>query len=136
MKTDWNLIREALGTVIDSCERLEALGYRETHRNLTVDVGDRPVSVWEFLTSAATLAENARYQVIRERHDQQMDLRYVPETARMLVATTAACAELIGAGRHPPAERCVKDMIDWYRNYFDPHVADAINSAAADDASS
>lgn len=31
VKTDWNLIREATNTAIDSCERPKSLGYTEEH---------------------------------------------------------------------------------------------------------
>ncbi|MBB3004019.1 HD-like signal output (HDOD) protein [Paraburkholderia tropica] len=129
MKTDWNLIRDVLNAAIDSCERLEQAGYAEEHRSRSVQVGGRQVNVLEFLISAWTLPENVRYEIIRARHDENLDLPYVPETARILTAVAAACAELIGAGGTPPAEPHVREMIDWYRNHFDPNVERAILAA-------
>ncbi|WP_199541135.1 hypothetical protein [Paraburkholderia kururiensis] len=128
METNWNLIREVINTAIDSCEKLEQVGYAEQHRGITIDVGGQRASVQDFLVSAWTLAENARYEVIRERHDHGLDLPYVPETSRILVAVAAACAELVGAGKSPPAETFMRGMIDWYRNHFDAHVGKAISS--------
>ncbi|MCC8405831.1 hypothetical protein LJ655_28925 [Paraburkholderia sp. MMS20-SJTN17] len=130
MKTNWKLIREVLNAAIDSCERLEQAGYAEEHRGRSVQIGGRQVSVQEFLTSAWTLPENVRYEVIRSRHDRNLDLPYVPETARILTAVAAACAELLGAGDMPPAEPHMRGMIDWYRNHFDPNVKRAISTAA------
>jgi len=128
MKTDWRLIREVLNAAIDSCEALDQAGYAEEHRSLSVQVSGRQVSVQEFLISAWTLPENARYEVIRARHDKDLDLAYVPETARILTAVAGACAELIGAGDTPPAEPYMRGMIDWYRNHFDPNVRRAIST--------
>jgi HD-like signal output (HDOD) protein len=109
MKTDWNLIRDVLNAAIDSCERLEQAGYAEEQRSRSVQVGGRQVNVLEFLISAWTLPENVRYEIIRARHDENLDLPYVPETARILTAVAAACAELIGAGgRHRPSHICGK----------------------------
>jgi hypothetical protein len=129
MKTNWKLIREVINAAIDSCERLEQAGYFEDHRSRSVQVGGQQVSVQEFLISAWTLPENVRYEVIRARHDRNLDLPYVPETARTLTAVAAACAELIGAGDTPPAESYVRGMINWYRNHFDPSVQRAISTA-------
>ncbi len=129
MKTNWKLIREVLNAAIDSCEQLELAGYAEEHRSRSLQVGDRQVSVQEFLTSAWTLPENVRYEVIRARHDRHLDLPYVPETARTLTAVAAACAELVGAGDMPTAESHMLGMIDWYRNHFDLYVQRAISAA-------
>lgn len=126
MTTNWTLIREAVNTAIDSCERLENLGYAEQHRILQVDVDGRPISVYSFLVSAWTLPENVRYEIVRTRHDENIDLRYVPETARILTAVTAACSELIGAGGSTAADEWAQGMIRWYRDHFDPHVERAI----------
>ena len=126
MKTDWSLIREAINAAIDSCERLEQAGYTEAHRARTVDVNGHAVSVQEFLISAWTLPENARYALIRARHDSHRDLPYVPESARILNAVAAACSELVGAGELPAAEVTMRAMIDWYRQHFDPHMQQAI----------
>lgn len=128
MRTDWRLIREILNAAIDSCERLEQAGYTEEHRSRTVQVNGQQVSVQDFLVSAWTLPENARYEVIRARHDEALDLPYVPEAARILTAVAAACAELIGAGETPPAESYMRGMINWYRSHFDPSVQRAISA--------
>jgi hypothetical protein len=78
MKTDWRLIREVLNAAIDNCERLEQAGYAEEHRNRSVQINGQPVSVRDFLISAWTLPENARYEVIRARHDKDLDLSHHP----------------------------------------------------------
>ncbi|TGU10750.1 hypothetical protein EN798_04265 [bacterium M00.F.Ca.ET.155.01.1.1] len=130
MKTDWRLVREVLNAAIDSCERLEQAGYTEDHRIRSVQVNGQEVSVQELLVSAWTLPENARYEIIRARHDKALDLPYVPEAARILTAVASACAELIGAGETPPAEPYMRGMIDWYRDHFDPSVERAMSSAS------
>jgi len=126
MKTEWNLIREMIGAAIDACERIEAAGYTENDRDATIDVGGQQVSVHDFLVSAWTLPENLRYQIIRERHDQATDLPYVPEAARVLVATAQASAELIGAGKFALAGDGIQKMIQWFGNHAAPGVEQAI----------
>lgn len=126
MKTDWNLIREMIGAAIDACERVEAAGYTEADRDATIDVGGQQVSVQDFLVSAWTLPENLRYQIIRERHDKAADLPYVPEAARILVATAQASAELIGAGDKSPARDNIQKMIQWFGTHAAPGVEQAI----------
>ncbi|MGF6634791.1 hypothetical protein [Paraburkholderia sp. MM6662-R1] len=126
METDWKLIRDVINSAIDSCESLEQAGYAEQHRGRTVEVNGQRVSVQDFLVSAWTLPENARYEVIRQRHEQGLDQPYVPESARILTAVIAACAELIGAGEAPPGGDMVHGMANWYRNHFDPKVKHAI----------
>jgi len=122
------LIRDVLNAAIDSCEALERVGYAEPHRNRTVAVNGQLVSVQDFLVSAWTMPENARYDVIRQRHEKGIDLPYVPESARILTAVTAACTELIGAGKEPPGGSLIQGMANWYRNHFDPNVRRAIEA--------
>jgi hypothetical protein len=126
METDWKLVRDVLNAVIDSCEGLERIGYSEADRGRTVEVNGRQVSVQDFLVSAWTLPENARYTIIRERHKMGADNPYVPESARMLLAVSAACAELIGAGKEPPGGTSMQELASWYRTHFDPQVQRAI----------
>ena len=128
MKTDWALIREAMNTVVDSCERLERNGYTERHRDLQVDVHGHPVSIHEFMISAWTLPENVRYDILRRRHDQAADQAYVPEASRMLTAMAAACAELVGAAGVPSLDEPIHRMLRWYRKHFDPYVEQAIRA--------
>ena len=52
MPTDWILIRDLMTAVIDSCEQIEAVGYTEKDRDLTVDVSGQTVSVQKFMVSA------------------------------------------------------------------------------------
>jgi hypothetical protein len=126
MKTDWNLIRTMMGTAIEICERIEAVGYSENDRGATVNVGGQQVSVYEFLVSAWTLPENIRYQIIRDRHDKAADLPYVPEAARILIAMAQASSELIGAGPADPAGDGIKKMIQWFNNHAGPGIERAI----------
>ena len=48
------------------------------------------VSAHDLLVSVWTLPENIRYQIIRTRYDQAIDVPYVHETARLLVAMLEA----------------------------------------------
>ena len=129
MPTDWNLIRDMMAAVIDSCEQIEAAGYAEEDRDLTVDVSGHSVSIQDFMVSAWTLPENLRYQIIRDRHKKGVDLAYVPEAARIIVRMAEACSELIGAGEAKPADLKARSAIKWYREHAVPHVRRAIESA-------
>jgi hypothetical protein len=129
MPTDWSLIRDLMAAVIDSCEQIEAAGYTELDRPLTVDVAGREVSVHEFMVSAWTLPENLRYRIIRDRHDKGIDLPYVPEAARVIIRMAEACSELIGAGRANPADQEARSAIQWYRAHAVPRVQQAIAMA-------
>jgi hypothetical protein len=126
MTTDWNLIREMMAAVIDSCEQIEAAGYTERDRDLTVDISGQKVSVQEFMVSAWTLPENLRYRIIRDRHDNGIDLPYIPEVARVMVRMAEACSELIGAGEAKPAEEQARSAIQWYRAHAVPNIQRAI----------
>lgn len=131
MQTDWNLIREMMSTVIDACEQIEAAGYAEQDRQLTVDVSGQKVSIHEFMTSAWTLPENLQYRIIRDRHDKRVDLPYIPELSRVIVRMAEACSELIGAERAKPAEAEVRSAIEWYRRHAIPKIRSAITAARA-----
>ncbi|WP_095100744.1 hypothetical protein [Pseudomonas sp. Irchel 3A5] len=126
MKTDWQQIREMMNTVIDSCEQIEAAGYCEEHRSATVEIQGVHYLVQDFLVSAWTLPENIRYQIVRERHERDADLRYVPEAARILVAMAQACAELIGAAGAAPAQKAIAGMNHWYKSYAVPNMVTAM----------
>lgn len=128
MRTDWALIRNVINTAVDSCEALERAGYCEEARGRTVEINGRQVSLQDFLVSAWTLPENLRYEIIRQRHDDATDLPYVPETARILTAVTAACAELVGAGAQSSSGIAMKSMADWFCEHFDPNVKQILES--------
>ena len=129
MRTDWNLIREMMAAVIDSCEQLEVAGYTEQDRDLTVEIAGQNVSVQEFLVSAWTLPEGLRYRIISDRHDRGVDLPYIPEAARILVRMAEACSELVGAGEVKPAEAEARSAIRWYRTHAVPNIQRAIAAA-------
>ncbi|WP_244562625.1 hypothetical protein [Agrobacterium fabrum] len=114
VKTDWNSIRGVLNAAIDACERIEALQYAEADREATTDIGGQEVSVHDFLVSAWTYPEKLRYQIIRERHDTGVDLPYVPEAARILLAMSQAAIELVDAGGVTPAKQDIQKMINWF----------------------
>ncbi len=78
--------------------------------------------------SAWTLPERVRYAVIRQRRDARADSPYVPEAARILVAATTACTEIIGTGKNPPGADGLRTMADWYRSHFDPNIKMAIDA--------
>lgn len=134
MNTDWQQIRDMMNTVIDSCEQIEAAGYREEHRSAKVQIDGRDYSVHEFLISAWTLPENLRYRIIQERHTQGTSLPYIPESARALVAMAQACAELIGARDTEPAKQAISGMQHWYTQYAVPHIRTALEQARQDEA--
>ena len=131
MSTDWNLIREMMAAVIDSCEQFEAAGYTELDRSLTVDISGQKVSIYEIMVSAWTLPENLRYRIIRERHERGVDLSYIPEGSRAIVRMAEACSELIGIGEAKSAEAEARSAIQWYRAHAVPHVQRAIATARA-----
>ncbi|WP_225245554.1 hypothetical protein [Agrobacterium tomkonis] len=116
-----------MNAAIDACERIEASGYVEADRDAVIDIAGQEVSVHDLLVSAWTYPEKLRYQIIRERHDAGVDLPYVPETARILLAMSQAAAELVNAGDVTPAEEKLLKMIAW----FDSHLASGIEAATA-----
>ncbi|TXN06403.1 hypothetical protein FV219_09795 [Methylobacterium sp. WL122] len=126
MKTDWSLIREMMSAAIDTCERIEACGYSENDRDASAVLAGQDVSVYEMLVSAWTYPENIRYKIIRSRHDNQNDLPYVPEAARILIAMAQASAELIDANVSATREADVRRMIDWFQNKAALKVEEAI----------
>lgn len=128
MKTDWKNVREAMNAAIDSCERLEQLGYTEQHRGRTVEVNGQAVSAYEFLISAWSMPENVKYHIIRQRHDDKVDLPYFPETARILTSAVAACAEAIGADGSTSANSSLQGMTRWYLDHFIPNIEKALAS--------
>lgn len=116
MMTNWSLIRSAMNAAIDACERIEVAGYDIHDRDATVVAGKQTVSVFDILVSFWTYPENLRYQIIRKRHGIGNDLSYVPESARILTAVAAACAELIKAGDMPQLENSVTQMAVWFND--------------------
>jgi hypothetical protein len=66
MKTDWNLIRELMNSVIDACEKIEKLDL--TTLELDTPLSTAPANVFDALQSSWTYPENVRYDVIRARH--------------------------------------------------------------------
>lgn len=125
-RTDWSLVRDMMLAAIDACARIEAAGCREDDRDAAIALGGARVSVQDILVSAWTYPEAVRYQIIRERHERGCDLPYVPEAARILVATAQAAAELIGAGDGMPAEDAIRDMIRWFGDHAAPGIERAI----------
>lgn len=127
MRTDWNSIRGMLNAAIDACERIQALQYAEADREATTDIGGQKVSVHDFLVSAWAYPEKLRYLIIRERHDTGVDLPYVPETSRILLAMSQAAIELVNAGEVTPAKQDIQQMIKW----FDEDLVRGIEGAVA-----
>tara|TARA_R110002020_G_scaffold55744_4_gene154467 strand:- start:3766 stop:4179 length:414 start_codon:yes stop_codon:yes gene_type:complete len=126
MRTDWALLREMMNTALDTCEAIEAAGVAEDDRDAAIDVDGTAVTVSDFLTSAWTYPENIRYQIIRDRHAQGVDLAYVPETARIINAMAQAATELIGSADGSPASEEIRKMLTWYRTHAIPGIERAI----------
>lgn len=126
-QTDWALVRRMMQAAIDFCEQVETEGYRETDRHATAVVNGQAVSVQDVLTSAWTYPETMRYAIIRQRHEADDDLAYVPETARILTAMAAACAELCGAKAGIGEAAGTAEMLRW----FEMHAGETLKAALA-----
>jgi len=129
MKTDWNLIRSMMETAISACEQMEAMGYNESHRHLSIETSQGPVTVFDLMVSSFTYPESIRYQIIRERHDAGADQPYVHEFSRLLVAMAQASAELVGGKDAEPASASLEQMLAWYRDLALPNLRKAIEQA-------
>lgn len=129
MKTDWNLIRSMMETAINACEQIEAMGYNESHRHLSIDTSQGPVTVFDLMVSSFTYPESIRYQIIRERHDAGADQPYVHEFSRLLVAMAQASAELVGGKDAAPVSASLEQMLAWYRDLALPNLRQAIEQA-------
>jgi hypothetical protein len=129
MKTDWNLIRSMMETAIGACEQMEAMGYNESHRHLSTETSQGPVTVFDLMVSSFTYPESIRYQIIRERHDAGADQPYVHEFSRLLVAMAQASAELVGGKDVAPASASLEQMLAWYKDLALPHLRRAIEKA-------
>ncbi|MGO1164922.1 hypothetical protein ACTOV4_24135 [Brucella sp. C7-11G] len=126
MKTHWDVIREMMNVAITACETIEKTGYAEFDRSTTIKIEGQQVSVHDLLVSAWTYPENIRYQIIRERHEADANLTYVPETARILLAMSQAAAELVNADETMPAEEKIQSMISWFTSHLIPNIESAI----------
>lgn len=113
-RTDWVLVRKMMNAAIDFCETVEAEGFREADRAATTVVNGQAVSVQDVLASAWTYPETMRYAIIRKRLEANDDLPYVPETARVLTAMSAACAELCGAKSGTGEAAGTAEMLQWF----------------------
>lgn len=129
--TDWTLVRQMMATAIDTCEKIESMGYVEAHRDRVVDVGGQRASVFEFMTSAWTMPETMRYRLVRARHAAGDDQPYVPEASRILVNMAKACAELVGSQPTDGMRRALADMLAWYPDHALPHLEKAIGEMNA-----
>lgn len=130
MKTDWNLIRSMMETAIGACEQIEAMGYIDAHRNLSIETSQGHVTVFDLIVSAFTYPENIRYQIIRARHDAGADQPYVHEFSRILVAMAQSSAELVGGKDAAPASESLEQMLAWYRDNALPNLRKAIEQAS------
>jgi len=126
VKTHWDVIREMMNVAITACETIEKTGYAEFDRSTTIKIEGQQVSVHDLLVSAWTYPENIRYQIIRERHEADANLTYVPETARILLAMSQAAAELVNADETMPAEEKIQSMISWFTSHLIPNIESAI----------
>lgn len=126
MKTDWNLIRELMTSVIDACEAVENLDLAPEDRDAPLP--NAPATIWDALQSSWTYPENVQYQIIRARHEADNDKPYTPESARALVNVAKLCAELIEAGDTPSTQAPVKTLAHWYTTHMVPQVTEAIQT--------
>lgn len=126
MKTDWQLIRELMNSVIDACEAVETLDITEDERS--TPLAANPANVWDAIQSSWIYPENIQYEVIRIRHELENDKHYTPEAARALVNAAKVCAELIEAGEAHPIQYPVKRLAQWYPNHMVSQVTNAIET--------
>jgi hypothetical protein len=126
MKTDWNLIRELMNSVIDACEAVENLGPTDDEVNLPLAVS--PANVRDAIQSSWIYPENVQYDVIRIRHELGNDKHFTPESARALVNAANVCAELIGAGEAQPIQDSVRKLAQWYPTHMVPQITSAIET--------
>ncbi len=126
MKTDWQLIRDLMNSVIDSCEAIENLELTDEDKNALLQ--SAPASVWDALQSTWTYPENVQYEVIRARHDLHIDKHYTPEAARALVNAAKVCAELIEAGDAESVADPVRKLTQWYSDHLVPQVTQAVET--------
>ena len=124
MKTDWQLIRELMNSVIDACEDIENLDVTEDERNMPLTAS--PANVWDAIQGSWIYPENVHYEVIRIRHDLENDKYTTPESARALVNAAKVCAELIGAGQAQSIQDPVKKLAQWYPTQLVPQITNAI----------
>lgn len=118
-----------MNTAIDACERIERSGYSEANRDVTIQINEHTVSLHDLLVSASTYPEHMRYCIIRERHDLNANLPYVPETARILQNMAAVAAELVDTADRTPANQKLRDMITWYHDHLPTSVEKALNAS-------
>lgn len=105
-----------MNAVIDFCEKLEATGYSENDRQMTVLIEGREVTLFDVVTSAWAIPENLRYNIIRSRHEQGDDLPYVMEISRVITAMAHAAAELVDAKSTSTPDASIRSAIDWYKH--------------------
>lgn len=115
-----------MNVAITACETIEKTGYAEFDRSTTINIEGQHVSIHDMLVSAWTYPENIRYQIIRERHEADVNLTYVPETARILLAMAQAAAELVNADETVPAKEKIQSMISWFTSHLVPNIESAI----------
>ena len=126
MRTDWQIIRELMNSVIDSCEAIENLELTDDDKDAPLQ--SAPANVWDALQSTWTYPENAQYSVIQARHELNIDKSYTPESARALVNAAKVCAELIDAGEAEPITDPVRKLAQWYSAHLVPQVTQAIET--------
>lgn len=126
MKTDWQIIRELMNSVIDSCEAIENLELTDEDKDLPLQ--SAPANVWDALQSTWTYSENVQYEVIRARHELNIDKHHTPEAARALVNAAKVCAELVEAGDAEQIRDTVQKLAQWYSADLVPQVTQAVET--------
>jgi hypothetical protein len=74
--------------------------------------------VWDALQSTWTYPESVQYEIIRARHELNIDKHYTPEAARALVNAAKACAELIEAGNAEQIADPARKLTQWYSGHL------------------
>lgn len=115
-----------LNTAIDACEQIEAAGFTESHRGVVL--GNGRATGHDAVTSAWTMPESMRYEIVRARHDAGNAAPYVPVCARILVNMAQAAAELVGAPTPEAMAAPIRGMVGWYGQVM-PELRAAIESS-------
>ena len=126
MKTDWQLIRELMNSVIDACEAVENLDLADDERNTPLAAS--PANVWDALQSSWTYPENVQREVNGARHALGNDKHFTSESARALVNSAKVCGDLIGAGEAQSIQDPVKRLVQWYSSHMVPQVTNSIEA--------
>jgi hypothetical protein len=125
-KTDWQLVRLLMNSVIDACQAVENLNLTDDEHNTPLPAS--PANVWDALQSSWIYPENVQNEVNGARHALGNDKHFTSESARALVNCAKVTADLIGAGKAQPIQDPVRKLAQWYSSHMVPQVTNSIEA--------